>query len=260
MKNKSMLTYQIKSIAGSLSIFYLILLGLMIIVGGMSSSTLSTVVDGNIVTTTKVSMSGTEAATIIFVFIMGLCSFSESFCFFKQAGYNRKDISKSFLLVNIIVCFAASIIDQIVGVIIRIIVGLNEKVEFETLYEILFSERVKTLSPVLVIIESIIFFTLAYLTTILVARVIVICFYRANKNIRALIAAGIPITVFFAFPMIDTFLFKSAISKFLGELMPKIFGLSSQNPYIGVLTMVIMTVILGTVNHLLTMRVQVKTR
>ncbi len=255
--NKSfMLKYQIKNCYKAFITYYAIYLACVVMV--MLLFTIGVNDKEDIVGSGKIY--GTELSTMIFMFVMSLCCFTDVFKFYKQVGFNRRDISKSFISSTLVISIAVVCVDKVVSLIINLITNLNDVIDDSTLYEVLFAKRIQEQSLVLSAIESILYSFLIFVVVTFVGRIIVNIFFRGNKQVRVLIAAGLPIFVFMLFPIIDNILFNNRIMSFIFDILPRVLGITSQNPYIGIATMSIAAIALGFISHILISRTQIKNR
>lgn len=224
MNIKATTKYQINSFIKSVLVFYLVIIlttiffGIIISVGASSNANV-------------MNISGMEMSTIIFLFVMGLNSFKESFLMLLQNSVTRKTMFVSRLISIFITCVLMSIID-------RLIIGLgglfsfsNKNNNISGLYEMIFEKRVVSLNPILMNLEAVLIMSGLYIAVILVGYLITTAYYRMNKILKVVVSVGVPVTVFIIWPIADVTYFDGEISKTIGRFLVFVFGGKTGNPY-----------------------------
>lgn len=196
--------------------------------------------------------SGTEFSAAIVCFVLGLVFFKEHYWMFAQNGISRKTFYKGTLFSIAIFSTIISIIDQLIVIIFQLLLNTNNykyQSIIETFYPT-FSNNILIISFIN-ILYSILVFIMAFLAGLLISS----AFYRANKIGRILIAAGLPLLIFFILPMLlgiagPVFI---KISRFLFIIV----GGASGNPLYAVLTFSVVIIILSTISYPLVKKIQV---
>ncbi len=140
------------------------------------------------------SFGGYAVSSIIFLFVCGICSFTEEFKMFIQNGITRNALWKSFLYASIIVAAIMSAIDLIALSIMSLII------ETESLTLMLSSAYAESLAVKIVIayFVQIVFYVLS-LSLGLFVRMI---YYRMNKLGKTIISIAVPGYYLIALPII----------------------------------------------------------
>jgi hypothetical protein len=81
-----------------------------------------------------------------------------------------------------------------------------------------------------------------------------------NKAVKLLVSIGVPILVLFVWPEVDIAWFNGTTIKAIGWLIAWASGLSSGNPYIGVISDVVLAALLGALCYMALRRAPIKTK
>lgn len=242
--------YQLADHKKSILIFYCVIFALlaMMFVGTVTVSTSS----GDSI------VGGMDAATPIFLFIAGLCTFKEPFYMLLQNGISRKSIFLSRLLVVLTISCAMAAVDKIVLLTGKAISLLNGSFRCVSLYEEIYILQPFHGSPVLLHLHIFLFDFLMYFMFAAVGYLISLLFYRLNKAGKIAVGAGVPVMLFIVLPIVDAVYFNLKITYTYGRFMDTVLGISSVNPYAAMLTFAVSSVIFGAFTWLLLRRAPVK--
>lgn len=225
----------------AVGVFYLILL--VVLTGLFSISAFS---NGNS------STSGLEIASMIFIFVCGLNSFKENFYFAQSNNISRK----SFLGGIILSIFPVAIIMAIIDFIINRIMNLF--MSTPSLYDIgytvlrtfdnwsLRNEWVQS-NSILTIINTILLAFVIYCFAYILGLVINMIYFRCNTIMKiavSVIGGSLLMTI-----LSDIYFFKG---------LALIFGINTQNVYMGVLVSIVIFIILAGVSYLIIKEATIK--
>ena len=200
--------YQMADHKWSILIYYLVIVCLSLILG----ITMAITIDQGAITSAGVSSSGIEMPTVIFLFVVGLCTFKETFLMSLQNGISRKTIFVGKLMTIASVAIIMSIIDKIIYLILVLIFkAIGSNVAILTSYESMFT--MKSTGAFQIQLESLLFEFVLALAAMAFGYFISIMFYRLNKIGKILVGAGVPVLLFIGIPSIDLTLFNGAITE-----------------------------------------------
>lgn len=196
-----------------------------------------------IITTVKGNINGMELATVIFIFVCGLNSFKSNFYFAKSCGVSRKAFMGGILLSALPIAFIMSIIDQI---LIRV---FNIFIRIPNIYEEIYkaSDMVFFRGSILEAFIVIMAYVLGVAITML--------YYRCNKVMKVVISV-VPIVLINLTNLSDRITLK--IGAFLANNLAVIFGYKSCNVYLGVLSLGVITAVLGALTFVMVHKAVVK--
>lgn len=203
--------YQMKDHKNAVLVYYLIIFFIYIVAEGILFIV-------SPATEAESSMNGNEITSLIFLFVVGLCTFKETFLFSLQNGICRKTLFWAKLLTMVSIAALISVADAVVLLINRGCSLLaNSQLTAYSLYGALYGapngHSIKMLFP-----NFFIEFFLA-LAVMAVGYFITILFYRLNKMGKILVGAGIPVLWCIVLPLLDIRFFHMSISKAAGRLM-----------------------------------------
>ncbi|HEX3021381.1 MAG TPA: hypothetical protein VHQ24_07630 [Lachnospiraceae bacterium] len=254
MSIKSSYHYQIKDHKNSIIIYYLILIGIMVLVfTGMGVSIARE--DG---TNVSGQIGGFEMSTVIFLFVTALCSFKESFGMLLQNGVSRKTLFTSRIAVTITIAAIMALIDKVILAIFSIFTNLVDNIDSSSIFEQLYMKKASEMNELQLNIESFIFGFLLYVCVMAGGYFITILFYRLGKTGKVIIGAGVPFTVFMLLPILDTAIFDGRITKAIGKLIDFALGFSNNSPTNAFITFLLGSVVVSAVSWLLMRKAVVK--
>ena len=138
MNIKISVKYQFQDITRALIIFcgILLILILTLFIPGLQGTT-----------------NGLEISAFIFLFVIGLNTFKENFGMFLQNGVSRKTIFAGKLLSTCVVSAIMAVVLEVLSCVAKLGGGYRD-IQLGTLYEMLYTERMASISPVLVVVEN----------------------------------------------------------------------------------------------------------
>lgn len=223
MRLQTAVKYNVWKTKRALLIFYGIIYGLFILAG------ITALTDG----ADSFSVSGLESASVIFIFILGLNFFSESFSMFMQNGISRRTMFFSYILSFIPLAALMALWDSVNGSIAGAFI--NYEGMFSQLYQLRYDGAGWQL-----FFEGLLWYMFAYGMFIALGLLITVLYYRMDKGQKLLVSIGVPVGLFVALPMIDNLLVDGAIFGALGRFFTFAMGFQNGvNPYYPMATFVL---------------------
>ena len=187
MKINASTKFHIYSTKISILIFYIIM-----IISGLLTFMLSLLFDGD----TK--FGGVSEASIIFLFVVGICSFTGPFKMMLQNGVSRNELWKSFLKSSTIIASTMSAIDLLLTGIYSVFVNV------EPLSIVISSAYID--NGILKIVNTFFLQIVLYTLALSFGYFIRLVYYRLNKLGRTIISISVPAFLIIGLPMIDKYI------------------------------------------------------
>ncbi len=222
MNFKAAHLYQLNEYKKSVMIYYLVValvflfFGVTMSVGGESDFT---------------SSGGIEMSSVIFLFVVGLNSFKDTFLMLMQNGISRKTMFLSRIAAMGILCTGMMIIDRFVVGVIGAFANTGSSFRISGMYEQMFYFRTKDMGMLQKNLEGVLFTLCFYMASIAVGYFITTAYYRMNKTLKLAVSVGLPVSFFFILPIVDATITNGRINKFLGYLIGSVFGVNKQQPF-----------------------------
>jgi hypothetical protein len=198
----------------------------------------------------NVSFSGFDAATMIFLFVVGLNAYKSTFHMFSANGISRKTMFTSFVATAAILCVGMALIDSINGLII------SQFVNYEPVMQQMMGYNVGT--GVSLYGVGFLYMFFGNLACIMLGYFISTAYYRMNKPLKLIISIGVPVFFFIILPIIDAQLFEGAIYRAIGTVLAICSGRLSGSPYVAMACDVVFAAVVGLLGYLLARRATVK--
>lgn len=213
--------YQLADHKKSILIFYLVII-IITCIAGVSAA----IAFHSAETTGDLSISGGELATLVFLFVVGLCTFKETFFFSTQNGSSRKTIFAAKLLtmgsVAVIMSFADTLLYLAEGALRSI---THVSVHTYRAYILLFGANGE--SPALLQAKSFFLEVMMALAAMAAGYFITVLFYRLNKAGKIAVSVGVPMLFMVVLPLLDDIVFHGAITRLLGNAAVFLFSTPS---------------------------------
>jgi len=204
----------------------------------------------------EMQVNGMETTAVIVCFSVFVAGYGENMRFAIQSGSTRIKIFQ-VSLINLIICSAClSVIAQIAILINGIISGQEGNI-FLSLTSMLYqTDQGLTVA----ICESFVFIFAVLMAAGMAGIFLAAAFAGLGKYGRVLLAAGVPFFGFVLFPVIITVLLVKApiFMQKVFELLTKIMGFESGNPYIGSLAVMIVAAVFGILAYLINRKMEIK--
>lgn len=235
MNIKATSKYQLNDFKKSLSTYYLVILLIIVFI---------TVVDRIFGSNGSGNYNGFEFATVVFLFICGLNSFKDTFLMMLQNGVSRKSMfigsSITFLSVSVLMTILDRAIASFGNLISNAIGGLS----YTGFYDIIYSHRKLELNGLSYQLEALFITWMIYAAAVIVGYFITTLYYRMNKALKIIVSAGVPVTILFILPLLDSMVLGGKISVGVIKFFEFTFGSpgGKANPY-NMLIVCIITII-----------------
>lgn len=242
MNIKKVIQYQFVDIGRPILVYYLIIVGIMLLGGSIILIT----------TSGDTAFNGTGFSASFFCFIAGLCLFREYFYLFCQNGVSRKAIFFGTLSSILLSSIFMAITETIFVYVFRMF--SNGRIYYMHFMDLYPTFAADASLGVQIILDLILTFLLL-LTCFSAGYLIAALFYRSNKIFKIVIAAGLPVSIFVVFPIL-TYLFPKAAAA-CGKLFLIIYGFESGNPAYAIVPLVITISFLNIVNYFVIRRAEI---
>jgi len=225
MNIKAALKYRLYDSKKPILIYYLAIAGLLLL---LFTSFMSIKISSG-------RVNGMEMASAIFLFVFGMNSFKESFRLFMQNGVSRKTVFVSQLLSALIICATMSLIDNIISFLNKIIFT-SDRFSYTGLIEQIYGKQGSGISMAILSFGFCFSLNLAFLS---LGFLITTLYYRMNKGQKIAVSIGVPALLYVILPVLDTILFKKALSDAFGKLFSFAFG----SPFASILSCIILSTV-----------------
>lgn len=177
---------------------------------------------------------GMNFATAIFILSVSISAFKENYHMLLQNGVTRKEFTGALGVTALIYCAVLSAADEIVHDVGKLLVKGQENVNVFSIYDLIFSGKERTIGTAVRTIESFFYHMSSYILIFMLGALIALIAYRANKIVKILFFAGVPIMIIVIIPILDASLFDGAIENAIFEFIFWSSGYSLGIPFIGI--------------------------
>lgn len=187
------------------------------------------------------TISGFEVGTVIFLFILALSTFSESFKMMLQNGIARKTMFKGFLITTLILSVGMTIINEIILFAGDLLSSSHKNIILNGLFQQIYGTRyVQSSGGTQMAIEGMLFLICLLAASMAIGYLITTIFYRINAYAKVAVAVSVPVLGIVVLPILDYFLTGGAILSAIGEFILFSFGIKNgHNPYYGMASLII---------------------
>ncbi len=244
MRLKSIVKYYIHDLAKSVIVFYVVMALLIISVNMLVAISVN---EGNGFT------GGGDFATAVFIFIVGLNSFKQNFLFLSTNSMPRRLQFKGILIAAGILCGFMAFFDTTYTSIIAMFTDFRSA--FKQIYG---AWAEQTLGP-LVILANICWSFTVNLAAFLGGYFITSLYYKMTKSLKIIVSVTIPVLIAVVYPIIEETVTGGRITQRIVDISRALAGLGeSINPYIGVLSLLVLATLAAALSFLLIRRAVVK--
>ncbi|HOD94043.1 MAG TPA: hypothetical protein PLT91_02155 [Clostridia bacterium] len=188
---------------------------------------------------------GMEIASMIFIFVAGLTSFKDNFHMLMQNSVSRKGTFAATILGFVTTSGILSAISIVVILITKLMSQIEKNIISESFFETMYPVHVNKVNSILVLLESFMLYFVMMLAIVGIGYLIGVIFYRLNKGGKVALAIGIPVFFSVFMPVVDVLAFGGRITLWLIRFMDFIFGATAQNPYMAVISFMVIFLISG---------------
>lgn len=205
----------------------------------------------------RVTSSGIEISTAVFIFVVGLNSFKSTFHLFLANGVSRKTMFKSYILAIVPLAAFMAFVDIINNVVLSSVD--NYQSMFYQMYNLHYGPVLNFGAQMRVALDGFVWMTFLYIALALLGFFITAIYYRMGKSLKLIVSIGVPVFFVMLLPYMDTYLFDGKVFDALGYFFSKAWGfLDGYNPYVSVLSSFITAVVFGALSFLAIRRATVK--
>ena len=231
MRTKKSFKYQFQEVWQSIGMLYLVQIGMRLLALLIASK-----IGGEYVT-----MNGMNMMSAMFMLIIGMCSFTESFQFLLQNGVSRKQILAGKMLVFAAGAGMCGVADTLLATVDQKLNGWGNIKFGGEILPLFYPEFLEQVSSVVRAIVSVALLSVVYALFAGAGYMVSIIWYRLNK-------IGV---LWLVYPLADYFLFGGRSMIAIMNAIMKLSGLADGNPFYGLISGVIGLVILAGVSILL---------
>jgi hypothetical protein len=201
-----------------------------------------------------------EMATVIFLFIIGLCSFKESFGLMIQNGISRRTLFTGRLLTTLTIALLMATFDKVFLVLLKFYaLTKSETLYCSSLYEQLYYKGfISGMGSFSMHVSIFLFDFFIYIFIMSIGYFITLLFYRLNKAGQIAVGVGVPVSLCIALPLYDSVVANGKIFLALGKFFDFAFGLSAHKPNNANITSVLGFIIISCISWMLIRRVPAK--
>ena len=242
MKLQSITKYQLSESKKSLFIFYGIMFTILLI----------TTSSFNLFGSGTAEVRGTEMASAIFIFVIGLNSFRSNFLFSQANGVSRRTQFKGFLISIFMVAGIMAIIDTIYTNVFSALVPYLSF--FSMIYG---ASYLQGSAPLSILIGGLLWSFFLYALFAVFGYFINLVYYRSNLFMKLIVSIVPPVFLFILLPYL-AFIYP-AISDGILSLINLFFGIDKTlNPYRAMLSFSLFTLLFATGSYLLMRKAPIK--
>lgn len=239
MNLKVAVRYRLYDNKRAMIIFYIIILSVFIF----------SLILANVIRDThsgRLLLGGFDTASMIFLFVLGMNSFKEVFKMFIQNGLSRKTMFLSQVLFVALICPVMAVADRLLAIIGGLLSTLSNQFFTTGLFEEMFEQH----AVVRFSLVSLLFNISMYILAAMVGFFITTLYYRMNKIQKIMLSVGVPVLLFTVLPVLDTIFLEGMITRIISTIV--VFAFS--NPWMSMLTGVVLAMIFGGLSWLLVKR------
>lgn len=203
-------------------------------------------------------MGGMEIASVIFIFVAGLTSFKDNFHMLMQNSVTRKGTFTATMLGFVTTAGFLSAISIIVLLIAKLMSSIQSNIISTSFFETVYPAHVNGMNNLLILLESFLLYFVMMLAVVGIGYLIGVIFYRLNKAGKVALAVGIPVFFSVILPVVDVLIFDGRITVGLVRFMDIIFGISAQNPYVAIVSLLVVFLISGLLSWITMRKASVK--
>lgn len=206
-----------------------------------------------------IEIGGIEMVSIIFIFVSGLTAFKDNFHMLTQNSVSRKGTFTATMLGFVTSSGVLSVISIIVLLIAKLMSRFQSNIVVsESFFESIYIGHVAGMNDIVVFLESLLLYFVMMLMIVSIGYLIGVIFYRLNKTGKIALAVGIPVFFTVILPVVDVLIFDGKVTMGLIRFMDIIFGISAQNPYLAVVSCVVIFLITGLISWLAMRKIPMK--
>ncbi len=257
---KASFRYQLKDALFAILVFYIVMACVTVVVFSLSANAVSGV---QVISPVYVAAWGTPemrvqltlypVASVIFLFVVGLCSFKENFLMLMQNGCSRRSVFAGRLLAGGVIAVGMALIDELFALGLGL--GLAGAAGNDAAVRVLGLEGQ---SGALAILWVFLYMVLAYFVSLFVGYCITVLYYRLLAAGKLVVSIGIPVVILGVLPILDGFAFDGRLFDGVWWFTNCLVNLSLTKPSLFVLWLVAVGVVLALLCWLMMRRAPVR--
>jgi hypothetical protein len=238
MKLNAIYKYQLVDHRNAVLIFCAVILAVMALVP------MQITFSSDILRTNQSSqIAGLDMAPAVFLFVCGLNAFKENFLFALQNGISRKSLFANRIYVAVTLAVAMALFSLLLLALGKLIESPASGIAYSSLLSMIYqSTGTVPFSGLSEYLISFLFLTVLFIAAQTLGYFITVALYRMNKKQKISYIVGFYIVVFVLLPIIDMFI-SGQISTILLKFLDLSMGISAQNPFIGMFSLTIFSII-----------------
>lgn len=254
MKSNAIYKFQLAEHKNSMLIFCLVILAILAFIPIYNGFSAMFQIQSDV----TIQVTGIDMAPAIFLFVCGLNAFKDNFYMALQNGISRKSLFRNRLYVVLTLSLAMALFDQIVMVLGKAIDALSDSINYSGVLEMLYGSQFGSQSGgFLMYFESFLFLTTLFIAFLSLGYLITVIFYRMNKKQKISYVIGFYVVAFVILPIIDMMM-AGQLSVILLKFLDLTMGMSAHNPFIGMFSLIVFSIILSGLTWVLIRKAGVK--
>lgn len=238
MKLHAIYKYQLADHRNAVLIFCAVILAVMALVP------MQITFSSDILTTNQSSqIAGLDMAPAVFLFVCGLNAFKENFLFALQNGISRKSLFVNRIYVAVTLAVTMALFSLLLLALGKLIDSPASGIAYSSLLSMIYqSTGTIQFSGLSEYLMSFLFLTVLFIAAQALGYFITVALYRMDKKQKISYIVGFYIIVFVVLPLIDMFI-SGQISTILLKFLDMAMGVSAHNPFIGMFSLLIFSII-----------------
>lgn len=239
---KKAVKYQLFEMKKTIMIYYGVMIAIYLVLSSATSN--------------QGIVSGSEVTTAIFLFVVGLNSFTNSFKMFLQNGISRETLFCSYSISTTIVAVFMAFVTSIVNIVMNIFFN------YELLYFQIYGGGTigNNNNGFVKFIGGFLWTAFLYMMAIMLGYFITTLYYRMNTKLKIFVSVGVPGFLLIGIPYIEYNWTNGRISEGIFNFVTYAFGITNgYNPCYFMVTSLVILMILGVLSYSLIRRAVVKT-
>ena len=243
MRLKTLIQYHLWDYKRAIMIFYGIIITLFIIFAIVNLISPERI---------NVSVGGLEIASIIFIFVAGVASFTEIFYFSLINGVSRKTQFLAFTGSMFSLAAIMAAVDSVFGFIsLRL-------AEVQNLFAVFYGTKYQGVASLQLFVDRFLWMLVIYTLIAITGYLISMIYYHSNKTTKLIVSILPPVFFIIVLPLIDS-MTSFKIFAWLRDLLLRMLGLyNNVNPYIAIFSTLVAVAIVSFFNYLLISKAEVK--
>jgi len=254
MKLNAIYKYQLTDHRNAVLIFCAVILAVLSLVP------MQITFSSDVLTTTYEStqISGIDMAPAVFLFICGLSAFKESFLFALQNGISRKSLFVNRIYVAVTLAVTMALFSLLLLALGKLIESPSSGIAYSSLLSMIYqSIGTVPFSGLFEYLISFLFLTVLFIAAQALGYLITVALYRMDKKQKISYIVGFYIVIFVILPIINMFI-SGQISTILVKFLDLSMGISAQNPFIGMFSLTLFSIIVTGLTWVLIRKAVVK--